>query len=86
MESGGALDVALPVEIVEPGVSSESAAGGLQKIVEVRTDATVSSSARLSNIKLAMQKINLYILEPGQQFSYNAVVGARTEAAGFNNG
>ena len=59
MESGGALDVALPVEIVEPGVSSESAAGGLQKIVEVRTDATVSSSARLSNIKLAMQKINL---------------------------
>ena len=83
MESGGALDVALPVEIVEPGVSSESAAGGLQKIVEVRTDATVSSSARLSNIKLAMQKINLYILEPGQQFSYNAVVGARTEAAGF---
>ena len=61
MESGGALDVALPVEIVEPGVSSESAAGGLQKIVEVRTDATVSSSARLSNIKLDHAKINLYI-------------------------
>ena len=83
MERGGSFDIALPVDVVEPDVSSESAAGGLQKIGEVRTDATVSTSARLSNIKLAMQKINMYILEPGAQFSYNQVVGARTEAAGF---
>ncbi len=44
-----------------------------------------SSQGRCTNIALAASKINGYVLNPGQRFSYNAVVGPRTEAAGFKN-
>ena len=38
---------------------------------------------RSSNLKLASDKINGTILLPGEEFSYNKVVGERTIAAGF---
>lgn len=44
-----------------------------------------SSQGRCTNIALAASKINGYVLNPGQRFSYNAVVGPRTAAAGFKN-
>ena len=83
MENGGSQVLALPVITVQPEISSDTAVGGLQRIVDVSTDASMSSKDRLHNIQLAMRKINTYVLEPGQQFSYNAVVGKRTEVAGF---
>ncbi len=42
-----------------------------------------SSENRRSNVRLASSKVNGYILYPGDIFSYNTVVGARTEEAGF---
>lgn len=47
------------------------------------TNASSSSSNRLSNIKLALSLINGTCLEPGQTFSFNETVGKRTEARGF---
>lgn len=38
---------------------------------------------RCANIKLAASKINGTILAPGEEFSFNGVVGRRTTAAGF---
>ena len=38
---------------------------------------------RTTNLKLAVQKINGTVLLPGQEFSYNKVVGERTIQAGY---
>lgn len=42
-----------------------------------------SNKNRSSNLKLASDKINGTIVLPGEEFSYNKVVGERTIAAGF---
>ena len=45
--------------------------------------ATTSPEGRNSNIALAMEKINGKVLNPGETFSFNTVVGKRTEGNGF---
>ena len=45
--------------------------------------ATTSPEGRNSNIGIAMQKINGTLLNPGSTFSFNSVVGKRTEDNGF---
>ena len=45
--------------------------------------ATTSPEGRNSNINLAMQKMNGKVLKPGETFSFNTVVGKRTESNGF---
>lgn len=42
-----------------------------------------SNTNRTTNLKLAANKINGTVLLPGETFSYNAVVGERTIAAGY---
>ncbi len=42
-----------------------------------------SDANRASNVALAASKINGYVLNPGQRFSFNTVVGPRTAATGF---
>ncbi|MBR6736850.1 MAG: VanW family protein [Clostridia bacterium] len=50
-----------------------------------KTDYTLSSENRKHNIKLATSKINGTILSSGQAFSFNQIVGERTEQNGFKN-
>lgn len=45
----------------------------------------VSNPSRTTNLRLAANKINGTVLLPGETFSYNKVVGARTIAAGYKN-
>ncbi|MCQ2438088.1 MAG: VanW family protein, partial [Clostridia bacterium] len=47
------------------------------------TNASSSSSNRISNIRLAMATINGTCLEPGESFSFNGVVGRRTTERGY---
>lgn len=47
------------------------------------TKYSVRATARTTNLKLAASKINGTVLMPGETFSYNKVVGARTIAAGY---
>ena len=42
-----------------------------------------SNTNRTTNLRLAANKIDGYVLIPGETFSYNTVVGARTIAAGY---
>lgn len=42
-----------------------------------------SDSNRAANVVLAASKINGVVLNPGERFSYNKIVGPRTVAAGF---
>ena len=53
------------------------------KLATKTTSLSGSSSNRITNVKLAAEKINGVILQPGQTFSYNDVVGQRTKANGF---
>lgn len=43
----------------------------------------VSNADRTTNLELAASKINGTILSPGEEFSYNKIVGARTISAGY---
>ena len=43
----------------------------------------LSNKDRATNLELAASKINGTILAPGEEFSYNKIVGARTIAAGY---
>ncbi|HPF88799.1 MAG TPA: VanW family protein, partial [Candidatus Limiplasma sp.] len=45
--------------------------------------ASSSTDARNENIKIAFSKINGYILNDGSKFSFNTVVGKRSQANGF---
>ena len=47
------------------------------------TNYNASDTDRTTNLKLAANKINGTVLMPGETFSYNQVVGARTIAAGY---
>lgn len=40
----------------------------------------------LTNIKLASDKVNSFIIQPGEEFSFNQVVGERTPEAGYMEG
>ena len=47
------------------------------------TTRIAGSSNRLNNITLAAQSINGYVLEPGEEFSFNRIVGRRTVERGY---
>ena len=47
------------------------------------TNYATSNTDRVTNLKLAANKINGTVLLPGETFSYNGVVGQRTIAAGY---
>lgn len=42
-----------------------------------------SSEARDENVRLAAEKVNGLVLEPGEKFSFNGIVGERSAKAGF---
>lgn len=60
------------------------------RISNFTTNFDPSMTGKAHNLKLACKYINGktdgYILQPGQVFSYNAAVGARTTARGFKEG
>ena len=45
----------------------------------------VNNPDRTTNLRLASNKINGKVIMPGEEFSFNRVVGRRTEAAGYRN-
>lgn len=70
------------VNPVEPEFSEE-AAREKYKTLATFTTKTTANSKRNTNVKLSAQAINGKILQPGEEFSFNEVVGQRTEAKGY---
>ena len=54
-------------------------------ISEYSTKYDASNTNRSQNLALAAEKINGTVLMPGEEFSYNQVVGKRTVEAGYKN-
>lgn len=63
--------------------AEEATAASEYKIIGSYTTKTTSNSVRNKNIRLACEAINGTILAPGEEFSFNNVVGQRTEAKGY---
>lgn len=55
------------------------------KLATFTTRYDVSNKDRTINLVLACQKLNEKVLSPGEVFSYNKTLGARTVAAGYKN-
>lgn len=77
--------IKVPAKITQPKVTSEQLHSEIlaHELGKYTTDYSSSSNDRAYNIKLACEKINGYVLAPGDEFSYNDVVGPRTVERGF---
>ncbi|MBP1930595.1 VanW family protein [Ammoniphilus resinae] len=74
----------LPVKFTPPRVTTEQLKTAMEK--QISSFATYYNSGnknRSYNIKLASNSINHYVLNPGETFSFNRVVGKRTSERGY---
>lgn len=82
--SGTSGSYQLSPETIEPKVTAAQIRRNLRLRSEAQTAISTSSTQnRDNNIRVAMSRINGTVLEPGQTFSYNKVVGKRTHENGF---
>jgi vancomycin resistance protein YoaR len=81
----GSPYVAMPMVAVEPKVTAESLrqAGIVVMQSIFSTQFNAEDVKRSINVKLAADKINGQILQPGETFSFNETVGPRDKASGF---
>ena len=82
LDAGGG-QITMEVTALMPEVTLENVSSQYGMISSAVTNASSSSSNRLSNIALAISLINGTCLEPGETFSFNETVGQRTTARGF---
>lgn len=77
----GSGDTELPIDEVIPEISSS----GLEMdvVVEYTTDVSFRNAASTHNVRQALNYFNAMAVYPGDEISFNTVVGPRTEAAGF---
>lgn len=75
----------IPITTTEAKVTAEDLKTKLFKdtLAQTSTSLDESNTARTNNVRLAAAAINGTILNPGDEFSYNGVVGERTEARGY---
>jgi vancomycin resistance protein YoaR len=74
-------------EVAADVTASElNALGITRKVSSFTTDMGVSSSNRIWNVQLMARYIDGTIIEPGETFSFNRVVGERTVERGFREG
>lgn len=55
------------------------------ELASVTTTLNPGLTGRTTNVRLAMQAVNGTIINPGEEFSYNDVVGERTAARGYQS-
>ncbi len=84
-ESGHGETIKIPLQITKPKVRTKDLEANLFKttLAEVTTYFSPKKVERTSNVRLAAKLVNGTVLNPGEEFSYNTVVGPRTKARGF---
>lgn len=79
-------EIRIPLIITEAEITAEQLKKVLfADVLAQKTTTLTSSSPRNNNITLACKAINGLILNPGEEFSYNGVVGQRTSAGGYQS-
>lgn len=78
-------EYAIPLKVIAPNITTNMI--GTEAFPDLlstfSTKYAASNRNRTTNLILATNKINGTVLMPGETFSYNKVVGARTIAAGY---
>ena len=74
--------IRIPMRFIEPQLLEENVLFR-DVIGEYRTDAYTKDKDRISNIRLACQAINGKVLQPGETFSFNNIVGQPSAAKGY---
>ena len=82
---GSAESYTIPATVTPAKVTAEDLKEVLFRdtLAQASTNLDESNVPRTNNVRLASASINGTILNPGDEFSYNGVVGERTEARGY---
>jgi len=72
----------LPLDTTPPGRTLDAYTGIDAEIARFHTEIG-GTRERVSNVTVAAQALNGQVIQPDQEFSFNAVVGPRTEDRGF---
>lgn len=77
--------IRVPLVKTEPEITQAALSELLfrDKIAERMTDMYTSTSNRITNITIAAAAVNGLVLNPGDEFSFNEVVGKRTAEKGY---
>lgn len=67
------------------GAWSETSSNSFNKTYSTYSSKYVNNKDRTTNLKVASKAINGTILQPGETFSFNKVVGKRTKAKGYKD-
>ena len=80
-------DVTLPMDPVEPEITLDKISNlGITTLIgRGETDFKGSSEARIHNIKVGSAKHNGTILKPGEEFSFNSILGEVNEKNGYQS-
>lgn len=75
----------VPLIYTDPEISGEDVVKMLfrDKLAEKDTTLSGSSANRITNVTLAAQAVNGTVLNPGEEFSFNGIVGKRTTEKGY---
>lgn len=68
---------------VQPSVRADTLNKKIRVIGKYTTVLLDRSDSRVNNIEIASERINNTVLDPGEEFSFNGVVGRRTAAKGY---
>ncbi len=77
------LNQTLSAESNFQAAESDEAVQAKYKPLETFTTNTTSNAKRNTNVRLAAEAINGTIIQPGEEFSFNQIVGPRTEEKGY---
>lgn len=91
--TGGDYDAVIEAQVSEtqPELSAKEARSRYEKLASFTTN-TTANEKRNTNVRLAAEALNGTIVQPGEEFSFNKVVGQRTaekgyqEASAYNSG
>ena len=77
----------IPLAVITPQITTERIGDDAfpDLLSSFSTNFSGSTQNRITNIRLASEKINDTIIMPGEEFSYNKIVGERTIAAGYKD-
>lgn len=84
MTIGGNYEIELKPVVTEPEYTTQELTEATQCLSRIATPTTESSSARTSNVQLALSNFNGMCVLPGQMVSFNDVVGVRSPENGYN--
>ena len=78
----------IPLKITKPKVTTDSLGDEAfpNRLATYSTKYSTADVNRTTNIKISVNKINGVVLLPGEEFSYNKVLGPRTPQAGYKLG